>query len=95
MDKFEYTVKIYSMDNLKDSGVDVEAENNIVYACRPRGECEVHNVGIEQLDNLSGLFNKDGGSRMGACGTLFPPVRCCELLEEAHRGPGNKDRTIT
>jgi len=60
MDKFEYTVKIYSMDNLKDSGVDVEAENNIVYACRPGGECEVHNVGIEQLDNLSGLFNKMG-----------------------------------
>lgn len=60
MEKYEYTVKIYSMDNLRDSGVDVEAENNIVYACRPGGECEVHNVGIEQLDNLSGLLNKMG-----------------------------------
>ena len=37
-----------------------EEENNIVYACRPDGECEVHEVGIEQLDNLSGILNEMG-----------------------------------
>ncbi|MDD3846340.1 MAG: hypothetical protein PHC90_08260 [Syntrophorhabdaceae bacterium] len=62
MKKFEYTVKIYSMDELKKGGVDIEEENSIVYACRPGGECEVHNVGVEQLDNLSGLLNEMGAS---------------------------------
>jgi len=62
MKKYEYTVRIYSMEELKQSGVDVEEENSIVYACRPGGECEVHDVGAEQLENLSGLLNTMGAS---------------------------------
>jgi hypothetical protein len=62
MKKFEYTVRIYSMEELKRSGVDIEEENSIVYACRPGGECEVHDVGAEQLDNLSSLLNEMGAS---------------------------------
>ncbi len=59
--KFEYTIKIYTMDMLRDAGIDIEEEkNNIVYACRPDGECEIHEVGIEQLNNLSGIFNEMG-----------------------------------
>ncbi len=58
--KFEYIVKIYSMDQLKDAGIDTEEENNIVYACRSDGACEIHEVGMEQLDNLSGIFNEMG-----------------------------------
>lgn len=58
--KFEYTIKIYSLDKLRDAGIDIEEENNIVYACRPNGECEIHEVGIEQLDNLSGILNDMG-----------------------------------
>lgn len=73
MNKFEYTVKIYSMEELKDSGVDVEKENNIIYACRPDGACEVHNVGMEQLDNLSGLFNSMGGSGWELVQLFFHP----------------------
>ncbi len=49
MKKFEVHRPIYSMEELKRSGVDIEEENNIVYACRPGGECEVHDVGAEQL----------------------------------------------
>lgn len=62
MKKYEYTVRIYSMEELKQSGVDVEEDNSIVYACRPGGECEVHDVGAEQLENLSGLLNNMGAS---------------------------------
>ena len=58
--KYEYTVRIYSMDNLRDAGIDIEEENSIVYACRPDGACEIHKVGIEQLDNLSGILNEMG-----------------------------------
>jgi len=62
MKRFEYTVKIYSVEELKERGVDIGEENNIVYACRPGGECEVHDVGTEQLDDLSGLLNEMGSS---------------------------------
>ena len=58
--KFEYTVRTYSMDQLRDAGIDIDEENNIVYACRPDGECEVHAVGIDQLDNLSVMLNEMG-----------------------------------
>ena len=58
--KFEYTAKIYAMDELKDVGIDMEEENSIVYACRPDGECEIHAAAIEELDILSGLFNDMG-----------------------------------
>ncbi len=62
MKKFEYTVRIYSMEELKRSGVDIEGKNSIIYACRPGGECEVHDVGAEQLDSLSDLLNGMGAS---------------------------------
>ncbi len=58
--KFEYTIRTYSMDQLRDAGVDIDEENNIVYACRSDGECEIHAVGIEQLNNLSGMLNEMG-----------------------------------
>ncbi|MBP1748825.1 MAG: hypothetical protein H6Q52_1364 [Deltaproteobacteria bacterium] len=58
--RFEYTIKIYSLDQLRVAGIDIEEENNIVYACRSDGECEIHEVGIEQLDNLSGILNAMG-----------------------------------
>jgi hypothetical protein len=60
MMKFEYTIKLYSMDELKNAGIDMEEENNIVYACRTDGACEIHEVQIEQLDNLSGILNDMG-----------------------------------
>ena len=31
-----------------------------MYACRPDGECEIHQMGVEQLDNLSGILNEMG-----------------------------------
>jgi len=62
MKKFEHTVRIYSLEELKRRGVDIEKENNLIYACRPDGECEVHEVGVEQLDNLSALLNEMGTS---------------------------------
>ena len=58
--QFEYTIRTYSMDQLRDAGVDIDEENNIVYACRSDGECEIHAVGIEQLNNLSGMLNEMG-----------------------------------
>jgi len=60
MNKFEHTIKIYSLAELKKRGVDIEKENNLIYACRPDGECEVHEVGVEQLDNLSALLDEMG-----------------------------------
>jgi len=58
--KYEYILKIFSMEDLKKEGVVVDQRNNIVYACRPDGECEMHDVGAEQLDNMSRLLNKMG-----------------------------------
>ncbi len=58
--KYEYVLKIFSMEDLKKEGVVVDQRNNIVYACRPDGACEVHDVGAEQLDNMSRLLNKMG-----------------------------------
>jgi hypothetical protein len=58
--KFEYKVKIYSMNDLKERGIVVDSENNIVYACRTDGACEMHDVKMEQLDNLSSVLNLMG-----------------------------------
>jgi hypothetical protein len=55
--KFEYSVKIFSMKDLEDKGIVLDSENNIVYACRTDGACEIHDVKMEQLDNLSQLLN--------------------------------------
>lgn len=58
--KYEYNVKIFSMHDLKEKGIVVDSKNNIVYACRSDGECEIHDVKMEQLDNLSTLLNEIG-----------------------------------
>jgi len=57
---YEYTVKIFSMDDLKKKGIVVDPKNNIIYACRTDGACEVHNVTMEQINNLSLLLNDMG-----------------------------------
>jgi hypothetical protein len=58
--KYEYTVKIFSLSGLEESGVVTHPHKNIVFACRPEGSCEVHDIGMEQMENLSGLFNEMG-----------------------------------
>ena len=58
--KFEYKVKIFSMKDLKEKGIVTDSESNIVYACRTDGACEMHNVKMEQLDNLSLVLNEMG-----------------------------------
>jgi len=72
--KYEYTVKIFSMDDLAKENIIVDAEKNIVYACRPDGECEVHDVGIEQLENLSTLFNRVGDEGWEMVQLFFRPL---------------------
>jgi hypothetical protein len=71
--KYEYTVKIFSMQDLKEKGIVIDPHNNIIYACRPDGECEVHDVGVEQLDNLSGLFNEMGEDEWELIQLFFHP----------------------
>lgn len=41
----------------------MDSQNSIVYACRPDGACEVHDVTLEQLDNLSKTLNEMGEER--------------------------------
>jgi len=74
MDKFQYTVKIFSMDELKKKGVVIDPEKNIVYACRPDGECEIHDVGMEQIDNLSSVFNEYGNKGWELVQLFFRPL---------------------
>lgn len=57
---YEYSIKIFSMEDLKKEGIASEREINIVYACRPSGECEIHDVGMRQLDNLARLLSSMG-----------------------------------
>jgi len=72
--KYEYTIKIFSMEDLNKEGVVIGTENNIVYACRPDGECEVHDVGVEQLDNLSRLFGEMGEEGWEMVQLFFRPL---------------------
>jgi hypothetical protein len=72
--KYEYLVKIFSMEDLSKEGVVIDPVNNIVYACRPDGECEVHKVGIEQLGNLATLFNKMGEEEWEMVQLFFRPL---------------------
>jgi hypothetical protein len=58
--RYEYTVKIFPLQGLEESGVVTHPDKNIVFACRPEGSCEVHDIGLEQMENLSGLFNEMG-----------------------------------
>jgi hypothetical protein len=60
MNRYEYTVRTYSMGELEERGIVVHPNNNIVFACRPDGSCAVHDVGMEQMENLSGLLNDMG-----------------------------------
>ncbi|MEN6616725.1 MAG: hypothetical protein ABFD12_09230 [Syntrophorhabdus sp.] len=60
MKKYEYTVKTFSMEELKEAGIELNQEKTIFYACRPDGECEIHGVGIEELDLLTGMLNEMG-----------------------------------
>ncbi|HVN97673.1 MAG TPA: hypothetical protein VMT62_14685 [Syntrophorhabdaceae bacterium] len=61
--KFEYKIKIFTTQNLKERGIEVDSQDSVVYACRPDGACEVHNVTLEQLDNLSEALNEMGAER--------------------------------
>lgn len=72
--RYEYNVKIFSMEDLSKKGIVIDAEKNIVYACRPDGECEVHDVTLEQLDNLSKLFNGMGGEGWELIQLFFRPL---------------------
>lgn len=72
--KYEYMIKIFSMEDLSKEDIVVDPENNIVYACRPDGECEVHNLGVEQLENLSELFNKMGEDGWEMVQLFFRPL---------------------
>ena len=58
--KFEYTLKIFSLKELEEKGVAVDSENNLIYACRTDGSCEVHDVKAEQLERLSAVLNSMG-----------------------------------
>ena len=71
---FEFTIKIFSMEDLKRENIVVDAEKNIVYACRPEGECEIHDVGMEQLENLSQIFNKMGSEGWELVQLFFRPL---------------------
>lgn len=58
--KYEYRVKIYTSQALEEKGVVTHPHKNIMFACKPEGTCEVHDIGMEQMENLSGLFNEMG-----------------------------------
>ena len=60
MEKYEYTIKAFSMEELEEKGVVVHPQNNIVFACRPDGACAMHDVALEQTEQLSVLFNELG-----------------------------------
>ncbi|MBA4418694.1 MAG: hypothetical protein C0392_12420 [Syntrophus sp. (in: bacteria)] len=58
--KYEHTIKIFSLEDLERKGIVTHPHKNIVFACRPEGTCEVHDIGLEQMENLSVLFNEMG-----------------------------------
>ncbi len=60
MKHYEYTIRAFSMQDLKEKGIVVDPHNNIVFACRPDGACAIRDVGVEQIDKLSGLLNEMG-----------------------------------
>lgn len=60
MGSYEYTVKTYTMEELEKRGIVVHPHNNIVFACHPNGKCSIHDVGVEQMESLSSLFNEMG-----------------------------------
>jgi hypothetical protein len=61
--EWEYTVKVFSTDDLKKEGVVVDPQRNIVYACKPDGGCAVQDVNLEQMERFTMTLNgmgKDG-----------------------------------
>jgi hypothetical protein len=61
--EWEYKVKVFSTKELRDGGVVVDPQRNIVYACKPDGGCEVHDVSLEQMERLAttlDVLGKDG-----------------------------------
>ncbi|MCX8021868.1 MAG: hypothetical protein N2745_03755 [Syntrophorhabdaceae bacterium] len=81
--KYEYSVKIFSMEDLAQENIIVDSEKNIVYACRPDGECEVHDVGSEQLENLSRLFNRMGDEGWEMVQLFFRPLGIVSFWKRA------------
>jgi len=71
--EYEYTIKTYSMQQLEEKGIVVDPEKNIVYACRPDGACEIRDVGTEQINHLSTLFNEMGKEGWELVQLLFRP----------------------
>jgi len=61
--KYEYTIRVFSVEGLEKSGVVTHPHKNIMFACKPEGTCEVHDIGAEQMENLSSLFNEMGEER--------------------------------
>ena len=58
--KYEHTIKVFSLQELENKGIVTHPNKNIVFACRPEGTCEVRDIGLEQMENLSVLFNEMG-----------------------------------
>ncbi|HEX2966318.1 MAG TPA: hypothetical protein VHO84_11050 [Syntrophorhabdaceae bacterium] len=71
--KFEYTVRIFSLKELEEKGIAVDSENNLIYACRSDGSCEVHDVKVEQLDKLSSILNSMGEEGWELIQLIFHP----------------------
>ena len=71
--KHEYTVRVFTMEELEKENVITNSERNIVYACQPGGQCEAHDVTSDQLANLCGLFNKFGQDGWELVNLFFRP----------------------
>jgi hypothetical protein len=69
--KYEYTIKTYTMHELSEKGIVIDPERNIVYACRPDGECELQDVNTEQIAHLSTVFNEMGAEGWDLVQLLF------------------------
>jgi hypothetical protein len=88
--QYEYTVKIFSMEDLEREGIVMDAQKNIVYACRPDGACAVRDVSGEQIEKLSGLFDKMGADGWELVQLVFRPLGIVSfwkrLLTEVREG---------
>jgi hypothetical protein len=71
--EFEYTIKMYSMEQLTEKGIIVDPGKNIVYACGQNGACEVRDVSAEQAAQLSSLFNEMGKEGWELLQLVFRP----------------------
>ena len=60
--EWEYKVRVFSTEDLRKEGIVVDPQKNIVYACKPDGGCEVHNVSLDQIERLTTTFNAMGKS---------------------------------